>query len=176
MGYSVGAANMMQSGNSGKQMCQRLETSIQSSGQNPSYPVGRTYRSKLLPEWFEQSLGQKSVKGSYHIFSNWDSRHLFCAVFRFFTCQSLMYCDCSFSTFTLRRIACAWLFIYNLCSSCTSPSFLLRHVVVYSASTAIVTKNKHILFGTKMIALLLGSMVFCNVFAKQVDCCKPTPM
>ena len=30
-------------------------------------------------------------------------------------------------------------------------------------------KNKHVLFGTKMIALLLGSMVFCIENAKQVE-------
>ena len=29
--------------------------------------------------------------------------------------------------------------------------------------------NKHVLFGTKMIALLQGSMVFCIVYAKHVD-------
>jgi hypothetical protein len=39
--------------------------------------------------------------------------------------------------------------------------FLISQRVTFKLSTSIVPKNKHVLFGTKMIALLLGSMVFC---------------
>ena len=34
---------------------------------------------------------------------------------------------------------------------------------------AVTVLDEHVLFGTKMIALLLGSMVFCIVNAKHVD-------
>ena len=39
----------------------------------------------------------------------------------------------------------------------------------YAVPLSIGPKNKHVLFGTKMIALFLGSMVFCIVNAKHVD-------
>ena len=41
----------------------------------------------------------------------------------------------------------------------------------YAVPLSIGPKNKHVLFGTKMIALLLGSMVFCMVMQNMWICC-----
>jgi hypothetical protein len=54
-----------------------------------------------------------------------------------------------------------------------SPVFVLPFLKpFYAVPLSIGPKNKHVLFGTKMIALLLGSLVFCIVNAKHVDLLK----
>ena len=66
-------------------------------------------------------------------------------------------------------------YIYNLLflAYCVYSPFsfptLLDWYFGICSSTSNVTKNKHILFGTKMIALLFVTLVFCDVLAKQVE-------
>ena len=53
-----------------------------------------------------------------------------------------------------------------------SPVFVLPFLKpFYAVPLSIGPKNKHVLFGTKMIALLLGSMVFCMVMQNMWICC-----
>ena len=72
-----------------------------------------------------------------------------------------------------RRIAYAWFICLPLfLAYCVSTLRFLSSLFsnpFYAVPLSIGPKNKHVLFGTKMIALLLGSMVFCIVNAKHVD-------
>ena len=51
--------------------------------------------------------------------------------------------------------------------------YVIRYLPSFSSKptekSLTVLKDLHVLFGTKMIALFLGSMVFCIVSAKHVD-------
>ena len=100
---------------------------------------------------------------------------------------SFIFCDLVFCGFfycefhggqkymSARRIVYAWficlLLFLAYCVS-NSPVFCLPFLKpFYAVPLSIGPKNKHVLFGTKMIALLLGSMVFCMVMQNMWICC-----
>ena len=74
-----------------------------------------------------------------------------------------------------RRIAYAWFIcIVLFLAYCVSTLRFLSSPFLkpfYAVPLSIGPKNKHVLFGTKMIALLLGSMVFCMVMQNMWICC-----
>ena len=77
--------------------------------------------------------------------------------------------DDGVSTYRVRVVIYNPLFLaYCVLSPFSFPTLLDWYFGICS-STSNVTKNKHILFGTKMIALLFVTLVFCDVLAKQVE-------